>query len=74
MNSHLEHLCSCIYEYLMRVTSAYDAELAQVSNLLLKNADTVDIIDYIETRQRSETANRISSELIQLIAWVRHME
>ena len=70
-----EFLQACLYEYLDRKTTIYEAQLQALrQNLTLKNADTVDIIDYIETRIRFQTAAHIQSDIVQLIALLRGTE
>lgn len=67
-----EFLQACIYQYLERKVSGYETQLQTLrQNITLKNADTVDIIDYIETRIRFQTAAAIQSDIVQLIALLR---
>lgn len=67
-----EFLQACIYQYLDRKVINYEAQLdALRRNFSLKNADTVDIIDYIETRIRFQTAAAMQSDIVQLIALLR---
>lgn len=63
---------TAIYEYLQRITSEYENQLIALRrNVSLKNADTVDIIDYIETRVRYQTACDIQRDIAHVIAWGR---
>ncbi len=67
-----EFLQTCIYQYLDRKVINYEVQLdALRRNLTLKNADTVDIIDYVETRIRFQTAAQMQSDIVQLIALLR---
>lgn len=62
-----------IYQYLNRITSEAETVMAAYRQAVrLDKCDTVDLIDYIESRVRYETATAIEKDIIDIMSWGRH--
>lgn len=59
-----------IYQYLNRITSEAESIMAVYRQAVrLDKCDTVDLIDYIESRVRYETATAIERDIIEIMSW-----
>lgn len=58
---------SWIYQYLERITGEYENLLHDMERRLLASCDTVDLIDYIETRQRYQQAVKMQQDIILIM-------
>ena len=56
-----------IYQYLERITGEYENLLHDMERQLLANCDTVDLIDYIEARQRYQQAVKMQQDIILIM-------
>lgn len=56
-----------IYQYLERITSEYENLLHEMERQLLASCDTVDLIDYIEARQRYQQAIKMQQDIILIL-------
>mgnify|MGYP004660931625 CR=1 FL=1 len=56
-----------IYQYLERITSEYENLLHEMERQLLADCDTVDLIDYIEARQRYQQAIKMQQDIILIM-------
>lgn len=56
-----------IYQYLERITSEYENLLHEMERQLLASCDTVDLIDYIEARQRYQQAIKMQQDIILIM-------
>lgn len=59
-----------LLEYLVRYTDDLEVQLQEIRrNLNLKNADAVDIIDFVETRAAYQTAVRMAGDIAKILSW-----
>lgn len=67
MNNH-HHIM--ILQYLMRITSELEVQLQEMqTHFKLQNADSVDIIDYIEMRASYHTATKMERDILNILSW-----
>lgn len=70
-----DFVISCIYEYLDRSAIQTEDELKILHERIdLRKADTVDIIDLIELRQKYHTICQVQHDIAQILAWGRHLD
>ena len=56
-----------VYQYLDRITAEFESTIHDMERKLLVDCDAVDLIDYIELRQRYHQAVKMQQDIILIM-------